>query len=132
MKEKSTKGYHKLLIWQKSRLFVSLVYKYTDRFPKSEEYGLKNQLRRASISVVLNIVEGHRRNSSKEFLRFLDIATGSLTEVEAGWEIAFDLGYISQEALIGIEDKQSELSFLLGLFIQGIKKHSTHSTHSTP
>lgn len=83
MNDKTGKGYHKLIVWQKAREFVSLIYKYTDDFPRSEEFGLKGQIRRASVSVVLNIVEGYRRRSTKEFLRFIDFAQASLTEVEA-------------------------------------------------
>lgn len=83
MENKFNKGYHKLIIWQKARELVRLIYKYTEDFPKAEEFGLKGQLRRAAVSVILTIVEGHRRKSKKEFLHFLDIAVGSLTEVEA-------------------------------------------------
>lgn len=88
---KENKGYHKLFIWQKARELVLLIYKYTEDFPKAEEFGLKGQLRRAAVSVVLTIVEGHRKRSKKEFLHFLDMAVASLTEVEAVWELSLDL-----------------------------------------
>jgi four helix bundle protein len=71
------KGYHKLIIWQKGKEFVKLVYAKTETFPKSEIVGLKSQLRRASISFVLNIVEGHRRKYKKEFLKFLNMSDAS-------------------------------------------------------
>src|SRR5438105_967736 len=73
MINKNSKGYHKLLVWQRAREFVILVYKYTEFFPKSEEFGLKSQLRRTVISVVLTIVEGYRRHTTKDFLHFLSI-----------------------------------------------------------
>ena len=62
----SEKGYYKLLIWKKCREFIVILYKYTEKFPKDEQFGLTSQLRRAAISVLLNIVEGQRRQSIKE------------------------------------------------------------------
>ena len=56
MGQKDEKGYHKLLVWQRARELVLIIYKYTEDFPKSEEFGLRGQLRRAAVSVVLNIV----------------------------------------------------------------------------
>lgn len=122
VKDKAEKGYHRLLIWQKARELVLLVYKYTDSFPKSEEFGLKGQLRRAAVSVVLNIVEGHRRNSRKEFLYFLNIAFGSATEVEAALELALDLGFISEKNYSECESKRGEVAFLLNSFIKSLKR----------
>lgn len=67
----SEKGYHRLLVWQRTYELVLLVYKVTESFPKSETYGIVSQMRRAALSVLLNIVEGARRRSKKEFLRSL-------------------------------------------------------------
>lgn len=122
MKDKKEKGYHRLLIWQKARELVILIYRHTEGFPRSEEFGLKGQIRRASVSVLLNIVEGHRRNSKKEFLQFLNIAFGSLTEVEAGWELVLDLGFISEVDYNEVELKRGEVAFLLNSFIKGLKQ----------
>lgn len=120
-RDKSAKGYHKLILWQKSRELLKLIYKYTDLFPRSEEYGLKSQLRRAMVSVVLNIVEGYRRRSTKEFLRFLDIASASLTEVEACLEIALDLKYLSDKNYEFLEELRSEVEAILYAFQKGLK-----------
>lgn len=122
MQDKKEKGYHRLLIWQKAHELVRLVYKHTEGFPKSEEFGLKGQIRRAAVSIVLNIVEGHRRNSKKEFLHFLNIAFGSITEVEAAWELALDLGFISEANYHEVELKRGEVAFLLNSFIESLKK----------
>lgn len=121
MRDKTTKGYHKLLVWQRARELVMLVYKYTEDLPKSEEFGLKSQIRRAAVSVVLNIVEGNRRNSRKEFLHFLDIAVSSATEVEAAWELSLDLKYITEDIYLEVESKRSEVSFLVGALIKSLK-----------
>lgn len=116
------KGYHKLVIWQKGREFVKLVYQKTENFPKSERFGLQSQIRRATISFLLNIVEGQRRNSQKEFLRFLDVADASLVEVEACLEIALDLGFLSKNDYGELEDKRKELAIMMRAFIKGVRK----------
>lgn len=118
----SDKGYHKLVIWQKLRLLILAIYQLTEQFPKSEMFGLSSQLRRATISVLLNIVEGDRRKSSKEYLRFLDVADGSLAEVEACLEIALDLGYITDKQYSIIEIQRKEIAFMLQGLIRAIQK----------
>ena len=120
-RDTSEKGYHKLILWQKAREFVKLVYEITENFPKSEEYGLKGQLRRAAISVVLNIVEGYRRNSTREFLRFLNISGASLTEVEACLEISLDLIYLKNPKYELAEEKRSEIEAILFSFEKSLR-----------
>lgn len=119
---RSDKGYHKLLVWQKARELVIEIYRITDLLPKSELLGLSSQMRRAAISVLLNIVEGDCRKSRKEFLRFLDIADGSLTELEACLEIAIDLKYISENELEIVEQKRREVAIMLSAFMRSIQK----------
>lgn len=116
------KGYHKLIVWQRAREFVKLTYLLTSEFPRSEEFGLKNQIRRAAVSVVLNIVEGYRRNSTKDYLHFLNIAQGSLTELEASFELCLDLQFISDSEYEKIELKRGEISFLIYKLIESLKK----------
>ncbi|SMG41292.1 four helix bundle protein [Sphingobacterium psychroaquaticum] len=88
-----------LEVWKKSVDFVTLIYKLTDRFPRSEIYGITNQIRRASVSIPSNIAEGAGRQSHKEFIQFLYIARGSVKEVETQLIIATNLGYLKQSAL---------------------------------
>lgn len=97
------------------------VYLQTENFPKSEEFGLKGQIRRAAVSVVLNIVEGHRRGSRKDYIHFLNIADGSLAEFEACLEICLDLKYLSQENYDALESKRREVGFLLSQLIKSLK-----------
>lgn len=80
--------------------FVVDIYTITKKFPKSEDYGISSQMRRAAISIPSNIAEGSSRNSTKDFLRFLNIASGSLAEVETQIEIAKRLNYIEDTTLI--------------------------------
>lgn len=121
MRDKSLKGYHKLIVWQKSQSLVFLVYKLTENFPRAEEYGLKSQIRRAVISVVLNVVEGNRRESRKEYLHFLNIALGSLTEVEACLELAVGLNFLTKPEYEKSEALLNEVGRLLTALIKSIK-----------
>ncbi len=86
-----------LEIWQKARLFVTKVCSLTEKLPRKEDFALTAQINRAVYSIALNIAEGSGRNSSKEFLHFLDIAIGSLFEVISGLVFALDRGYITQD-----------------------------------
>jgi len=122
MEQKDQKGYHKLLVWQRARELVLLVYQKTENFPKAEEFGLKGQLRRASVSVVLNTVEGYRKSSIKEYLHFLNIADGSLSELEAALEITLDLSFLTKEDYELLEAKRREVGYLLFCLIKSLKK----------
>jgi four helix bundle protein len=75
-------SYQDLEVWQKGMDLAERIYRITSRFPREELYGLTSQLRRAAISIPANIAEGWARRGTKEFLQFLNIAAGSLREVE--------------------------------------------------
>ena len=112
--------YHKLLVWQRAFEFVKLVYKLSEKFPKSELFGLTSQLRRAAVSVVANIAEGRGKPTSKDFLKFLYISKGSLNECQCYFELALALEFIPKEQFNIIEEKRREVAYLLQRFIQGI------------
>jgi four helix bundle protein len=88
------KSYRELEVWKKSMDFAIQIYQNTATFPNHELYGLVSQLRRAAISIPSNVAEGASRNSTKEFIQFVYIANGSLSEIETQLEIASRLGYI--------------------------------------
>jgi len=88
------KSYRDLQVWQKSVELTVTVYKITEAFPKSEQYGLVSQMRRAAVSIASNIAEGHGR-SNKHFAVYLGNALGSLAELETQAEIARRLGYLT-------------------------------------
>ena len=89
--------FRELEIWKLSRTLCSNIYKITAKFPDSEKFGLTNQLRRASVSVPSNIAEGSSRKSNKDFSRFLEIAIGSMYEMQTQLLIALDLEYIKEQ-----------------------------------
>lgn len=84
-------SYKDLIVWQKSISLVKKIYIITKEFDKSELYGLTSQMRRCSVSIPSNIVEGSRRNSLNDYIRFLNIANGSAAELETQIIIAQEL-----------------------------------------
>lgn len=117
---KDAKGYHKLLVWQRAKEFVLLIYKYTKHFPSSEEFGLRGQLRRAAVSVVLTIIEGYRRHTRKDYLHFLNISEASLAEVEGASELVLSLDFFTKEQYDQIEQKRGEVGYLLSRLIKSL------------
>ena len=109
--------HHKNLeAWKKSIELVTKVYSETKNFPQEEKYGLTNQIRRSAVSIPSNIAEGCARGSDKESARFIDIALGSLAELETQLIIAENLNYIKQTKLY---DDINTVSALIG----GLKKY---------
>lgn len=90
-------SYERLAAWQLSYAMALEIYTATDDFPRDERYGLTSQLRRAAFSVAANIAEGCAKRGRKEFARYLDIAIGSVTEIEVGLRLARDRGYLDHE-----------------------------------
>ena len=93
------KSYKDLLIWEKGITIVKLVYELVKAFPQEEIYALSSQLKRASVSIPSNIAEGYGRNTDRSFSHFLDIARGSLFEIETQLVIAKELGFITNEKI---------------------------------
>jgi four helix bundle protein len=89
----------KLNAWKDSIDLVAKVYEITMTFPKNEEYGITSQIRRSAISVPSNISEGAGRDSKKEYVRFLNISIGSLSELETQIIIAQRLKYIDESSI---------------------------------
>ena len=84
--------------WQKARELTREIYRVTKQGAFAKDFGLRDQIRRAAVSIMSNIAEGFERGSNKEFIQFLFIAKGSAGEVRSQLYIAFDLGYIGKEA----------------------------------
>ena len=90
----SIKSYRDLVVWQKAMLFVKGVYEITQAFPTSEQFGLTHPLRRSSVSVPSNIAEGSGRGTTADYVRFLQIARGSLFEAQTQIELAVSLNFL--------------------------------------
>ena len=89
------KSYRDLQVWQKGVQLASLVYQTSRAVPKDEQFGLISQMRRAAVSVPSNIAEGYGRRSRADYVRFLNVAMGSLFELQTQAEIAANLGYFN-------------------------------------
>jgi four helix bundle protein len=110
------RDYKKLDVWQLGRAFVVTCYKVAAMLPKQEEHNLKSQLRRAAVSVPVNIAEGAGRDSDPELLRFVRISLGSLNEIETVVILCSDLGYVSQDTVLQVEDESRNLGVRLRNF----------------
>ena len=102
--------------------FTTLVYTLTKKYPKEEIFGLVSQLRRAAVSIPANISEGSSRQSKKDYGRFIEIAVGSLNEIETMIEISLALGYITQDVYQVAQKDIIALGKLLGGFRNYLKK----------
>ena len=102
-----------LIVYQKSKELVKQVYALLKQFPDDERFALCGQMRRAAISVPSNIVEGMARLSSKDQTHFLNIAYGSLMELYAQFDIAHDLGYLSEDDFIKTETHIDEIDKMI-------------------
>ena len=106
-------GYRKLIAYQKAKEVVKRTYKLLKKFPSEERYAMCDQLRRASVSITSNIAEGVNRYSVKDKSHFIEIAFGSLMEVSSQFEIAEELGYITTEDRMSMDELIKEDARLL-------------------
>ena len=93
----TVRAFEDLHIWQKSVEFVKEIYLITSNTGLNSDFGLKDQIRRASVSIPSNIAEGFERRSRKEYLNFLNMAKGSAGEVRCQLYLAKELGYLSEQ-----------------------------------
>ena len=98
---------------EKTLLFAKKVYLVTSKYQSSEIYGLVSQMRRAAISVPSNLAEGAARKGKREFLQFINIAQGSLSELDTPIELSMMLNYISKEEYNGLMEELRTISKML-------------------
>lgn len=122
-------GYRKLIAYQKAKEVVKRTYMLLKKFPAEERFAMCDQLRRASVSVTSNIAEGVNRFSVKDKSHFIEMAYGSLMEVSSQFEIAEELGYVSFDDRLSMDQLIEEVARLLS-GLQKTYKPSTDSTDS--
>ena len=118
------KSYRDLEVWQKAMDLTMECYKVTKEFPKSETYGMCNQIQRAAVSIPANIAEGRGRQYTKEFRQHLSIAYGSLMELETHILLAERLGYIDVEESKPLMSKTAELGRMINGLQRSLKNRS--------
>ncbi len=119
------KNFEDIQAWQKARELVIEIYRVTsenERFPN--DFSLKDQIRRASISIMSNIAEGYSRQTDREFIQFLFVAKGSASEVQSQLYVALDLKYISPSTFATLYGLADEAIRLISGFIKYLKKEN--------
>ena len=118
------RDFRKLKVWEKAHRFVLAAYVETRAFPREELYGLTSQLRRSAMSIPSNIAEGCRRESPREFARFLDISAGSASEAEYQLLLAHDLHFLNEDAYNRLAHDVREIKQMLTSLIQKVKRNN--------
>jgi four helix bundle protein len=121
-------NYRDLKVWQTAMTLTENIYKITQSFPPRETYALANQLQRAAVSIPSNIAEGHARSSTRDYLRFVSIAQGSLAEAETQLELSHRLGYVGETELTTLLEQTNEL----GRMLHGLRNALSAKLAPTP
>lgn len=112
-------NYKELEFYKRGKQFCTIIFKTIEKFPKSEQFGLTNQIRRASVSIITNIAEGTGRSTTKDFKHFLHMSVGSAKEVEALIELSKELNYINFSEH---KDLTNEMNGIIGPLLNYIKR----------
>jgi four helix bundle protein len=113
---------HKNLdVWRDSVTLAATVYKLTEIFPAEEKFGLISQMRRAAVSVSSNIAEGAARQTKKEYIQFLYIASGSASELDTQLHISEEVGFVKSEQVKTLRDSIDSVSRMLQGLIRSLK-----------
>ncbi len=107
------KTFRDLTVWRKTHRFVLEIYRITQEFPSEEKFGVTAQIRRAAVSIATNIVEGHKRNTIKDFLHFLNIADSSLEETKYLLLLSRDLTYLGDIVFDALSKVCNEIGRML-------------------
>jgi len=119
-----------LVAWQKARALTAKVYAATRTGQFAKDFGLIDQIRRATVSIGSNIAEGFERGNNREFITFLGIAKGSAGEVRSQLYTAYDVGYLSSEELGEMVELSKGVSKLINGLIQSLRKSSVAGMRS--
>ena len=111
-------GFRELKVWQRAKELAVDIYRITQKGAFSRDYGFKDQIRRAAISIASNLAEGDERSSNKDAVRFFYIAKGSLAEVQTQLEIAKEIDYVDEQHFKEIDEKCIILGKMIGRLIK--------------
>jgi four helix bundle protein len=124
------KSFQDLEVWRKALSLVLAVYKATNTFPRSEQFGVVSQLRRDAYSIPANLAEGYGRRSTKEFLQFLAIANGSAEELRYFLILSKDLRYLSPQDLTAFDREITSIVQMLAGLSRSLKLRAAQSQKS--
>ena len=117
----SEKPHKRLDVWKKSMDLVPQVYELVRHFPDIERFALSDQMRRAAVSVPSNIAEGAARQTHKEFINYLHMAQGSLSELDTQIEVSLRLGYVSESLLVPVRKSMGDVDRMLTGLIRSLR-----------
>ncbi len=115
------KRFEDLIFWQKARELTKLIYLFTRKDAFKTDFGLRDQIQRSSVSVLSNIAEGFGRGGNNEFVQFLFVTKGSVSEVKSQLYVAADLCYITDREFQTATDLTEEISRMMNAFIKSVK-----------
>jgi four helix bundle protein len=118
------KPHKKLNAWTDPVDLAQQIYRVTERFPSNEQFGLTSQIRRAAVSIPINIAEGAARKTKKEFLNFLHIAKGSLSELHTQLEIARRLEYLDQVRWETLDERLERIDRMLSGLVRSLRSRN--------
>ena len=118
------RDFRKIMAWQRAHAMTLRIYRATSEFPGDERFGLVSQIRRACASIPTNLAEGCGRSTNKELARFIDIATGSASEVEYQLLLAKDLGYLPKDQHTDLSTEIIEIRRMLLAFNKTLRTSS--------
>lgn len=113
--------------WKEAHKFLLEIYKTTEKFPKTEQFSLTSQMRRAGVSITSNIAEGFSRGTYNDKIHFYNMAQGSVTELQNQLILAKDLGYIAGEKYENLREHSILVHKLITGFIKGARRIRDHS-----
>jgi len=114
--------YRDLMVWQKAMVLVTAIYQMAKNFPKEETFGLTSQVQRCAVSIPSNIAEGYGRHSTGDYVRFLQIAMGSVYELQTQLEIAQNLEYVKEDLFDKNYEATREVKRMLSSLISKLKQ----------
>ena len=119
------RDYKQLDIWKKAHALTLQIHKTTEDFPINEQYSLTNQIRRACYSIPMNIAEGCGKSTDAEFARFLDMASGSASELDYQLLLARDLGYLDTSLYNSLAEELNHIRRMLTSLIKSVRRKSS-------
>ena len=122
------KSFEDIEAWQRSRVLTTSIYKITSQGTFARDFGLRDQIRKASVSIMSNIAEGFERSGTKEFIQFLATAKGSAGEVRAQLYVALDQGYVEQSIFDDLSQSVIKISMMLNGLITYLSRTNFKGT----
>ena len=122
------KSFEDIEAWQRSRVLTTSIYKITSQGTFAKDFGLRNQIRKASVSIMSNIAEGFERSGTKEFIQFLATAKGAAGEVRAQLYVALGQGYVDQSIFDDLSQSITKVSMMLSGLIKYLSRTNFKGT----